>query len=343
MDWIINDELGLTVGHVVGYVSAAFMVVGGVLPYVPQYKQIKQTQDPEGFSLHVCLALLIANSLRILFWFSSRFEIPLLVQSVVMNITMFIMIHLCVTVRRNNAIMRTRERVFSGDETLLESINRTINSDEYHQQQNQQNHHTVKSDGTISNRRITGEGATACSLSGGAPGPLTEGGTTVKLAHSTSIGIGGGVPPQPPPMKKSRSRHYIIDFDSRYFWNWTDFQSYLDFMLVVWVVGAFVTYLMLSVTWFMETIGFLAVFTEAMLGAPQFLRNYRNKSTHGMSICMVIMWTAGDMFKTGYFILRHAPTQFWICGTLQVSLDLAILLQVYIYRKNPPRSTHRGD
>lgn len=112
-------------------------------------------------------------------------------------------------------------------------------------------------------------------------------------------------------------------------------------MLVVWVVGAAVTYLMLSVTWFMETVGFLAVFTEAMLGeccllmmspgwsvfltmsfvlgAPQFLRNYKNKSTHGMSICMVIMWTAGDMFKTGYFILRNAPTQFWICGTLQVS------------------------
>lgn len=58
----------------------------------------------------------------------------------------------------------------------------------------------------------------------------------------------------------------FTDFDSRYFWNWTDFQSYLDFMLVVWVVGAAITYLMLSVTWFMETVGFLAVFTEAMLG-----------------------------------------------------------------------------
>ncbi|XP_053662838.1 solute carrier family 66 member 2 isoform X2 [Anopheles marshallii] len=247
MDWIINDELGLTVGHLVGWTSASFMVVGGVLPYIPQYRQIKQTQDPEGFSLHVCLALLVANTLRILFWFSSRYELPLLVQSVVMNITMFLMIHLCVKVRRNNAIMRMRERVFS-------------------------------------------------------------------------------------------------DFDSRYFWQWTDFQSYLDFMLVVWAVGAVITYLMLSVTWFMETIGFLAVFTEAMLGLPQFVRNYKNKSTHGMSICMVIMWTAGDMFKTGYFILRHAPTQFWICGTLQVSLDLAILLQVYIYRKNPaPRNAHRGD
>lgn len=204
MDWIINDELGLTVGHVVGYVSAAFMVVGGVLPYVPQYKQIKKTQDPEGFSLHVCLALLIANTLRILFWFSSRFEIPLLVQSVVMNITMFIMIHLCVTVRRNNAIMRTRERVFSGDETLLEareSINKAIEE------------HT-KSDGVISNR------AAAVTTTTTIEGPAAT--ATGKLTNSTTIGIGSTLPTHhhhqnsvggaatPGSLKKSRSRHYIV-------------------------------------------------------------------------------------------------------------------------------------
>lgn len=113
MDWIINDELGLTVGHLLGGAAAGAMVIGGVIPYIPQYRQIKQTQDPEGFSLHVCLALLIANTLRILFWFSKRYELPLLVQSVVMNVTMFLMIHLCVNVRRNNAIMRTRDRIFS--------------------------------------------------------------------------------------------------------------------------------------------------------------------------------------------------------------------------------------
>lgn len=68
MDWIISDELGLTVGHVLTGAAATAMIIGGVIPYVPQYRQIKQTQDSEGFSLHVCLALLIANSLRILFW-----------------------------------------------------------------------------------------------------------------------------------------------------------------------------------------------------------------------------------------------------------------------------------
>lgn len=68
MDWVIHDELGITVGTVVGWMAASAMVVGGVVPYVPQYLQIKRTQNAEGFSLFVCLALLVANTLRILFW-----------------------------------------------------------------------------------------------------------------------------------------------------------------------------------------------------------------------------------------------------------------------------------
>lgn len=40
---------------------------------------------------------------------------------------------------------------------------------------------------------------------------------------------------------------------------------------------------------------------------------------------MVIMWTLGDMFKTGYFIVRESPTQFWICGMLQVCKEIVLL------------------
>ncbi|XP_028042010.1 PQ-loop repeat-containing protein 1 isoform X4 [Bombyx mandarina] len=113
MDWIISDELGLTVGHLVGFGAAGAMIIGGVAPYIPQYRQIKKTQDAEGFSLYVCLALLIANTLRILFWFGKRYELPLLIQSIVMNVTMFVMIHLCVSVRKKNQIIRARERIFT--------------------------------------------------------------------------------------------------------------------------------------------------------------------------------------------------------------------------------------
>lgn len=37
-------------------------------------------------------------------------------------------------------------------------------------------------------------------------------------------------------------------------------------MVGFWIIGAIVTYLLLNVQWFMETVGFLGVFTEAMLG-----------------------------------------------------------------------------
>ncbi|XP_055377316.1 solute carrier family 66 member 2 isoform X1 [Condylostylus longicornis] len=286
MDWIINDELGLTVRHLVGWAAASAMVVGGVIPYVPQYREIKKTQDAEGFSLYVCLALLSANSLRIFFWFAKRFELPLLVQSVVMNITMFLMIHLCVKVKRNSTVIAHHKDVaFSGEDNTEPRVQQIIEDSE-----------------------------------------------------------GAGLSSSPGALKRVRSRHYLSDFDPKYFWSWTDFQSYLDFMLFFWAVGAAITYLMLPYDWFMETVGFLAVFTEAMLGAPQFMRNFRNKSTYGMSIHMVLMWTLGDMFKTVYFIVRNAPTQFWVCGSLQVSLDIAILLQVWIYRKNTDRrNSHRGD
>lgn len=47
--------------------------------------------------------------------FFKRFELPLLAQSLVMNITMFLMIHLCVKVKRNNSILKARERIFTGN------------------------------------------------------------------------------------------------------------------------------------------------------------------------------------------------------------------------------------
>lgn len=50
---------------------------------------------------------------------------------------------------------------------------------------------------------------------------------------------------------------------------------------------------------------------------------------------MVLMWTSGDIFKTVYFIINQAPVQFWICGILQVCLDVAILTQVWYYTKYP--------
>lgn len=53
-------------------------------------------------------------------------------------------------------------------------------------------------------------------------------------------------------------------------------------VLAFTLVAAYITYLLLDSAVFVETLGFLAVFTEAMLGTPQLHCNYQNKCTEGM-------------------------------------------------------------
>ncbi|XP_049857153.1 solute carrier family 66 member 2 isoform X3 [Schistocerca gregaria] len=236
MDTVV-DELYLSLSNVVKWIAIGAIVFGGIVPYIPQYKEIKRTEDTEGFSLFVCLTLLIANTLRIFFWFGKQYELPLLIQSIIMNITMLAMVHLCVNIRNKNQIIRNKDKVFS-------------------------------------------------------------------------------------------------DFDLQYFWAWTDFISYIDFLIVFHIACGIVMYLFIDVPLFVELVGFLAVLFEAMLGVPQLKKNYQNKSTLGMSVKMVLMWTTGDIFKTIYFLVRQAPPQFWICGVLQILIDIGILSQVYLYRNS---------
>ncbi|XP_018582609.1 PQ-loop repeat-containing protein 1 isoform X2 [Scleropages formosus] len=239
----MEDELLQQVGHVlnelVSWLAAGAMVFGGVVPYIPQYRDIRRTQNAQGFSTYVCLVLLVANILRILFRFGRYFETPLLWQSIIMIVTMLVMLNLCTNVRVSTEL-NTKRRSF-------------------------------------------------------------------------------------------------LDFDWNYFWLWSRFVDYVQCVLTFTAVAGYITYLLLDSTLYVETLGFLAVFTEAMLGTPQLYCNYQNKSTEGMSIKMVCMWTSGDTFKTGYFLLTQAPMQFWICGLLQVCVDFAILFQVYYYGRYPQK------
>ncbi|XP_055750098.1 solute carrier family 66 member 2-like isoform X2 [Salvelinus fontinalis] len=233
------EQLMYVLNQLVTWIAAGAMVFGGVVPYIPQYRDIRRTQNAEGFSTYVCLVLLVANILRILFRFGRYFETPLLWQSIVMIATMLIMLNLCTNVRVATEL-QTKRRSFT-------------------------------------------------------------------------------------------------DFDWSHFWSWSRFVDYLQCVLAFTLLAAYITYLLLDSSVFVESLGFLAVFTEAMLGMPQLYCNYQNKSTEGMSIKMVMMWTSGDTFKTGYFLLTEAPVQFWTCGLLQVGVDIAILFQVYYYSRYPQK------
>ncbi|XP_064599231.1 solute carrier family 66 member 2-like isoform X1 [Liolophura sinensis] len=256
----ISDKFAMfSLLDLVAFFASMAMVFGGVVPFIPQYLDIRRSKNADGFSTFVCLTLLIANDLRIMFWFGKRFELPLLAQSVVMIITMLALVQVCVQTKSSSEILGSKPRTFS----------------DYRE-------------GDLYSRPQS-------------------------LAHHSTF----------------------FDFDMRYFWRWTDFRSYVEFMLLFTLVVGMLTYLLLENSIYVETLGFMAVFAEAMLGAPQFYRNFQNKSTIGMSKKMVMFWTMGDVFKTLYFILREAPPQFWICGMLQVGIDISIFVQVFYYRRLP--------
>ncbi|KAM6926323.1 solute carrier family 66 member 2 [Lycodopsis pacificus] len=218
------------------WMASCLMVCGGALPYVPQYQDIQRSSNSEGFSTRVCLVLLIANILRIFFWIGKQFELTLLLQSVVMILTMFAMLHLCCTVQNTNRV--------------------------------------------------------------------------------------------------STKQHRLSDLDIRYFWKWSAFEDYLLFCFGFTVLCAVVTLLLLDSVMFVEALGSLAVMFEAMLGLPQLLQNFHNCSTKGMSVKMVLLWTAGDVFKTAYFVVNESPSQFWVCGSVQIIIDVVILLQVLLYSQD---------
>ena len=218
-------------------VAITGMVLGGVVVFIPQYVEIWKSGNPDGFSTHVCLIMIIANLLRLCFWFAVRFETPLLLQSIFVTIAMLAMQELCVRCRLRKSFSSASSR-----------------------------------------------------------------------------------------QKNKR----FIDLDFEHFWNWTYFSDYLYFLSMFFVLVAFITNIFIQSELFIDTLGFVALCMEALLLLPQLLRNFRRKSTDGLSCKMVIMMLCGDLFKTCYYLARSVPSQFWICSSLQVYMYTLTLILILL-------------
>jgi len=117
------------------------------------------------------------------------------------------------------------------------------------------------------------------------------------------------------------------------FWKWNDLSSYIFALIAFTGVAGLITVIFCQYQYYVETLGMVALLVEACLGLPQLFRNFARKSTTGMSVKMVIMWLLGDIGKTIYFVVNANPPQFYICSSLQITIDILILLQVFFYNR----------
>ncbi|KWU46170.1 hypothetical protein RHOSPDRAFT_32162 [Rhodotorula sp. JG-1b] len=122
------------------------------------------------------------------------------------------------------------------------------------------------------------------------------------------------------------------------FWQWATFGTFLETTAIL-IVGHAVLFLILhKVDLYVQVLGFVALGLEATLPIPQVIANYRAKSTAGFRHSVLASWAIGDAVKTIYFFVTpNNPLQFKLCGLFQLSIDLLLCGQTFLYRKETAR------
>lgn len=120
------------------------------------------------------------------------------------------------------------------------------------------------------------------------------------------------------------------------FWNWSTFETYASFIMMFTATCATITISLLLVfknPILREIFSYTALGIEACLALPLLISNYRNKSTRGLRIELILTMLVGDAFKATIFIVRKTVFPFILCAFLQLTVDFLILGQIYVYPK----------
>ncbi|EAR97330.2 PQ loop protein (macronuclear) [Tetrahymena thermophila SB210] len=116
------------------------------------------------------------------------------------------------------------------------------------------------------------------------------------------------------------------------FWRWQDIRSYVESVITFTVFFTLVTLMFVHNYAAVQIIGMISAMIEATLGFPQMIKNYQNQNASGISYGLIGSWFLGDFSKTIYFIYKSAPLQFTMCGVIQLTVDILIILQMKVYK-----------
>ena len=79
--------------YIVKFLADILMIFVPSIGYFFQAKKFKQTKSSKGFAKFLCLLILIANILRVFFWFGKKFSLILLYQSIVVILSQIYLLH----------------------------------------------------------------------------------------------------------------------------------------------------------------------------------------------------------------------------------------------------------
>ncbi|KAI5480461.1 ER to Golgi transport-related protein [Pseudohyphozyma bogoriensis] len=117
-------------------------------------------------------------------------------------------------------------------------------------------------------------------------------------------------------------------------WQWKHFGSYLEFTALLILFHSATFLIFHSFNWYVTGLGFIALGLEATLPLPQLAVNFERKSTAGFRHSVLAGWLAGDCIKTIYFFVTPDNSiAFKACSCFQLSVDVLLCIQTWMYRK----------
>jgi uncharacterized protein with PQ loop repeat len=128
-------------------------------------------------------------------------------------------------------------------------------------------------------------------------------------------------------------------FDLKKFWGWDNLFSFLFYSVVLGILIGFVCFIFgIHNKIFMEILGYIATGIDVFLGLPQIYTNYKLQNARSLSTIMIASFLLGDTFRTYYYVHTKSPFQFILCGFMQVSINIILMLQIFYYRLKGKRN-----
>ncbi|MES1921343.1 PQ-loop repeat-containing protein 1 [Bonamia ostreae] len=117
------------------------------------------------------------------------------------------------------------------------------------------------------------------------------------------------------------------------FWNWDNFYDFVMAVALFNIIMASATYLFGTYNFYFQIIGTLSLALDCTVGLPQLYKNFKNKTTKGLSVVLIFYWVLSDVCKAFYYQMIEVPLQFVIAGGVQIMIDFLLFWQCLFYEK----------
>lgn len=301
-----------------------FNLIGPFMIYLPQYFLMKRTKSVGSFSVLIPYMMLIAQSLRLIFYISNRYHWSLFIQSFILVLIHSILLYQYYKMKyyeeKQMYLKSEEEEETNSNEESISRKKSELMSESYKSTQDENNQMDQNRDpnlGIESDNELIADHLESNpiedersfeknNISQNIKVVIQDVTDTVKQLSKAKF-------------KKKKLKHYSFVFKTKIL------------KLFVFIITYLMIFLLINSQWFVQLTGLFSCIIESCIPVPQFIKNCRNKNLHSVSIFMIFCWFVGDVLKMKFLLDKKQPTQFIIGGCNMILFDFLIVTQFFIY------------